>query len=222
MIMKQLCGEHTGIVLKHCIKKRKIALLDNSAGRVDALFFSVHPISIGTVLQYKLQENNSEYQITAQEIIATPILMAQADILFLHHLLELCYYSIPAGALEVRVFEDMLLLYERFSPAWGMPEKIVLLFRMILSLGCYTEHKLLVHLLSQKAIMELYSAPLDNLIDKLFSKTIDLEYIPAMHEWLQICMAGHPYYDQFKTAHFLQNKLEKSISHEHTHEHTIV
>jgi hypothetical protein len=202
--MKQLCGEHTGIVLKHCIKKRKIALLDNYSGRIDALFFSVHPVSMGTVLQYKLQESGGVHQISDQELIATPIVMAQADILFLHHLLELCYYSIPAGALEVRVFEDLLLLYERFSPEWGRPEKIVLLFKVILSLGCYTEHKLLVNLLSQAAVIELCAMSLDNLIDKLFSKTIDLECSWAMYEWLQICMAGHPYYDQFKTAHFLQ------------------
>jgi len=194
-------------VLKHCIQKRKIALLDERAGRIDALLFYEQAISIGTVLQYRVIENNNRHHIITQEMIAAPLVMAQADILFLHHLLEVCYYSIPAGTFEPRVFDDILRLYEEFSPEWGMPEKIILLFRIILSIGCYTEHALLVRLLSQATIREVCMGPIDKLIDNLFAKTINLECAQHIHDWLQICIAGHPYSDQFKTAHFLEKAI---------------
>lgn len=201
--MTRLSDLYTGIVLKVSAHNHTIALLDSKLGHINAVMFRLPHMSSGALIEYALQKRNNSYFIVSAEIVEAPLLVGASDLYFLHHVLELCYYSVPLGSIDTPIFDAIIFLYKHYSAAWTMTEKLVFIFRLCIQTGFYSEHVFL----RKPDIMHLYTMP----IDKVFSGTIHLEYMQAgcvqeMHDWIRSCLIEHPYGDQFKTVDFFYKK----------------
>lgn len=196
--MRRLAGIHTGIVIKKYPYKNKVALLDKTLGRIDGVLFVKKEISLGALLHYSLDERGGVYFVNTCEVIDVPLLLGKHDLYFLHHVFEVCYYSIPIGTVESAVFDALVFLYARFSILWTMDEKKIFIFRLLVSIGFYAEHSFL----HKPVIIDLYTMP----IDKVFDGTIHLDCVQEIHDWICFNLAEHPYSDQFKTMSFLYTK----------------
>lgn len=200
--MRRLFGIHTGIVLKKYAHKNKIALLDKALGRIDGILFARQEFAIGAQLSYSLDEHLGTYFIVSCEVIDVPLMLGKYDVYFLHHVLEVCYYSVQLGSVDQAVFDIIIFLYKHFSPLWSMAAKKIVIFRLFIAIGYYVDHQLL----RKPSIIALCAMP----IDKLFGVIIDLDDvlddvndIKDMRDWLCECLMEHPYGDQFKTVNFL-------------------
>lgn len=198
--MKRLSGFYTGIVLKKYTHKNKIALLDKKLGRIDGIVPVMHDIAVGTLLGYEVRQQGHAYFLIAPEILDMPLAMGKHDLIFLHHVLEWCYYSVRLGSVEEHVFDAIMCLYATFAQSWSVIAKNVFIFKLLLIIGCYSEHALL----KKPIIAQLHAMP----IDKVFDGALDLEYmfgsyVQDMHDWIRLCWVEHPYGNQFKTVSFL-------------------
>ncbi|MDP3889214.1 MAG: hypothetical protein Q8Q25_01570 [bacterium] len=193
-LMNQLTGVYTGIVLRrYQPTSNKIALFDQKLGRIDGIFFESEMI-LGSLLNYFLKKRADNYFLDNYEIIDMPLAIARLDLLFVHHVLELCYYFIPLGSTSDNVFSLLMLLYTK-DYVWTSLIKKIFLFKLLTIIGFYPEHPLL-----HKASMQyLLIMP----IDKIVEEQINLDCEKDLHNWLRFCMAHHPSIDCFKTMSFL-------------------
>ncbi len=82
--------QNIGIILNHSSARTgQIALLDKQYGRVDGIVYS-NKIVIGALVHYRMQPKRAVYFIDDMNIQEMPMQLARQDILFLHHVLELC------------------------------------------------------------------------------------------------------------------------------------
>ena len=86
---------YTGIVLNHQFPLRHtITLLDKELGRMEGILLKGE-VSAGMLLQYDITLRLGRSYIQEIDIIAVPSELIHSDFLFLHHVLELCFYFIP-------------------------------------------------------------------------------------------------------------------------------
>ncbi len=171
-----------------------IVLLDQALGRIDSLFFYAK-VCVGSLMQYSVQQRNGKYFIDNATMIDIPLFLARADLLFLHHVLELLYHFIPVGSCTMGVFELLLLLYAHDQRMYSMRFKKFFLFKLLSILGIYPENMSL----STRSLQML----LTESIDKINDESIDLECEKDLDNWLYYCVAEHPRINDFKTIHFL-------------------
>src|SRR3990167_5743477 len=89
----------------------KIALLDHSAGRVDGIIASPL-VRVGSMIEYRVDKHKGTLRyIKYHTIVGVPLSIARVDILFWHHVLELCYYFVPLGSFTQQLFELLEFLY---------------------------------------------------------------------------------------------------------------
>lgn len=106
---------HYAIILKSYLPyKRKIAILDRIEGRLDGITDS-EKVSAGSLIEYasSTKAANGLHFLHHVELLAMPYGMAKTDILFLHHVLEICYFSIPVGSYEPEIFTMLLLIIKQ-------------------------------------------------------------------------------------------------------------
>ncbi len=207
-------SDYRGIVLKKHKYTDTISLLDAHLGHIKAIVYRAFCVSVGDVLSYQIDKRGKHYILLGCKIEQQPFLLSFHDIFFLHHIIEICYYSIPLGADEKEVFDLILFLYAHFAASWTMNIKKIFLFKLILLIGVYTEHPKLsksiimrLSTISTQAIAYISSKPIegavDEAIDKVFDCAIDLDCMQDIHNWLCFCLAEHPYCDQFKTINYI-------------------
>gem|GEM_PF-767787 len=201
-VVAEYIGNNRGIVLKKYTYTDTIALLDKNLGHIKATVYRKFTVSVGDLLSYQIAKQGKLYVLVGCQIEQRPFLLSLHDIFFLHHIIEICYYSIPLGSNESEAFDLILFLYEHFSTSWTMNIKKIFLFKLILLTGIYSEHPALF----KSAIMNLSVIPIsaiDLAIDKVFDCALDLDCMQDIHSWLCFCLAQHPYYDQFKTINYI-------------------
>ena len=100
-----------GIILKrYTTRNNKVSLLDKQLGRIEGILVS-DIISVGSLLQYVAQPYTGGFFLTNIQIIHVPLLLAKIDLLFLHHIFELCYHFAPIGSSVLGVFDLLMFLY---------------------------------------------------------------------------------------------------------------
>lgn len=187
--------KHTGIVVKRYFPlKQKIVLLDDTLGKITCV--PPHDrISLGTLLSYELQERSPMSFIYDVELIAMPLDGLDLDILFVHHVLEVCYYFIPDQSPASEIFEIMMLLFTK-QPCIRHPLfKKIFLFKLFALLGIYPDNTVRVDALVHRLLAE----PLE----MLMRSDVTYELEQRLTKWLRDCMIMHPCIEYFKTVHFL-------------------
>ena len=127
----------SGIVLKNFApKKQKFLILDRDLGPIEAACPPAIESKLcrGAVVSYDLIAQKHISLLGSVDILDIPFAWAREDILFLHHLLELLCYFLPARQEARPLFELMTQLYQ--APV--MPKKLhkkLVIARCFLLLG---------------------------------------------------------------------------------------
>jgi hypothetical protein len=184
---------YTGIVLKHFAPyKHKVALLDRSLGHIIGIL-THERLSVGTVLSYTIQVSQGRYFIKDVELVEMPLRLASQDMLFLHHILELCHYFIPEGVHAERVYDLLIFIFNR-AMITNKQKKIFLCLLYVL-LGLYAHDEFFYN----SYMYELEQQPLHDMIDK----DIDINIEKNISRWLYQCISMHIDVQKLKTVHFL-------------------
>ncbi len=182
------------IVLK-CISPHKNALLDREHGRLDGI--AIRPPVLGALIVYTVErERAGAHFIGESSVIDLPFFLARSDILFWHHVLELCYYFVPIGSHAPELFELLLFLYTVDTISlWGIHAKKLYLFKLLSTIGMQPE---LPHIPDFRMHQFMALPP-----DQLSNEVLDEKSEKILDEWLRVCVSEHPAIEQFKTMHFL-------------------
>jgi hypothetical protein len=189
-------SDSIAFVLKHYAPKRNVvALLDRRLGRIVAIC-NREPLSAGTLIAYQLRRQQDRYFIDNIDILHAPFEIAQQHLLFLHHMLEICYYFIPEGSRTSRVYD--LLLYVVTDPPMCRQRQKNILFLLFTLLGMYPDEVAICREYAQALQHESFELILATKIDRTIEK-----YIPR---WLYQCITMHACAQNFKTLHYLNEK----------------
>ena len=133
------------------------------------------------------------------DLIDMPLALAKDDILFLHHVLEICYFCAPFSSNAPEIFDQVNQLYEKRHIPYCHNFKISFLFKLLIQLGMHPDEPRFqdpfYYLLARESI------------DTIMQKSIHLDIKQALHEWVRSCMLVHPLIHAFKTVHFLDTRL---------------
>jgi hypothetical protein len=196
-IHKEYMNIRRGIILKTYFPlKRKIVVLDQTAGKVS--YVPTHEdVCVGTLIEYTVDvpRTGIAFLHNAHKI-GLPLLLAQNDILFFHHVLELCYYFIPEGIPVEDVFLIVESLYVLEHSRFTTRFKKLLLMKLFVALGMYPE---------ERAFQKPYFCRLASVsIDILVELDLDLKIERELDAWLRACITLHPHNEKFKTIRFLE------------------
>ncbi len=190
---------YTAIVVRQLETPHKIALLDRVAGRVDGIVSSPL-VRVGSLIEYSVERNRGTLRYIKQySVIDVPLSIARADILFWHHVLELCYYFVPPGSFTHQLFELLEFLYTvDIGIYWSVRAKKLYLFKLLVRIGVYAR----LPRLPIEQIQHLQAIPLNLIADEV----IDEQCEKMLDEWLRLCVYEHPAIRKFRTVHFLLSK----------------
>lgn len=186
-----------GIVVKNYFPaKFALSLLDNKAGKMLGVSHSIEKLAAGCLISYTIDRKQNPLFLYDIQMKDSPLQVAQEDILFLHHLLEICYYFIPLGTEASPVFNLLQLLYRPGQWLQSRILKKIYVMKLFASMGIYPEESTL----SKKAL-ELFSLhSFATIIEKNINTSED-----EIDVWLNLCLNSHPHREKFKTVHFLEN-----------------
>lgn len=194
--------KHQAIVLKNYFpKKCALALLDGVSGKVTGISNKVEYIANGCMIEYQVDvKKQTPLYMQQIELIHMPLHMAHEDILFLHHVLELCYYFIPNGSQATSVYNLMLMIYTGDSWMKSTMLKKIYLCKMFALLGVYPEEEVT----RTPSYIRLATKP--------FMAMLDHEFMPEdeddIDSWLRMCISSHPIAGRFKTNYFKDMRKE--------------
>lgn len=189
-----MLGQRQGIILKtYLCSRNKVTVLDTVLGRIECIP-DTQRLCLGGLIQYQGTVHEQHLLVHQVEQIAVPWDLAQSDILFLHHVLELCYLSVAWATREASVFALLCLLYEQRDWSSLLYKKLFLAkLYLVLHISLEVRSPVVLHLMN-KMITES--------IDTVAHQLIDLNMEKELDKWLRACIAQHPYRNHFKTIHF--------------------
>lgn len=187
--------KNKGIILKSYQPYTcKVVILDADFGKITAVPHREN-MSNGLCVSYYLQEQPNIYFMRDIEIIDMPMALGKEDILFVHHILELCYYFIPMGGCAPGIFPLLVKMYDSPHIFQSTLLKKIFLFQCFTVLGLYPEGRRF----QDPLFLYLSTASIDNLADQ----SVDLVNERELDTWLLHCISVHPCIEHFKTINFL-------------------
>lgn len=192
--------DSVGIILrKNESSPHKMVILDKRNGKIEGIVASSSH-SAGALIAYTLRQQRNTNFISDSTLIYLPLSLAQNDMLFFHHVLELIYYFTHIGNCSEEVFNLLAFLYSTEYTQMTMQFKKFFLLKLLMSTGSMPD---LPHIHSERIA---YLNTID--IKKLQHITIDNAYEKELDRWLWCCIWQHPYVNEFKTVHFLaENRI---------------
>jgi hypothetical protein len=139
-----------------------------------------------------LQEARGRYLLSNLDFVHVPFAWARADILFLHHVLELTAYFLAPKTPQENIFYLIRDLYATKVRS-SLLFKRKFLIQFFILLGIYPEDEKLL-----RKMLLFLEKPIDVMGQE--SLHLDAKQVDA---WLESCMRIHPYNEYFKTSHFL-------------------
>lgn len=192
---------HSGIILKISgSKKNRLALFDETQGRIEAIMAEPKSFFAGAIVSYRLVPRFGCVMMYDIQLMDAPLMIAHHDMLFMHHVLEIVFHFVPVASTAEGVYELLQHLFVRERVPLNRSYVQLFLFKLLTMIGMYPE----VHVLSSQQIKTLHAIP----IDRLRTAPIDLECSEALDQWLRHCIGFHPLVEQFNTLHFLMNQME--------------
>ncbi len=185
------------IVLKQ-ISPYKVALFDRQEGRLDGI--TSRSLHLGSILEYHPERSRDTMVFISEvQLLNLPFQIGRSDILFWHHVLELCFYFMPLGSRSPELFELLLFLYTMDTwGRWTAQSKKLYVCKLLITIGWYHE----VRALSVVTLQYIRAIP----VDRIHEVRLDEESEKRVDEWLHVCVAEHPAIGKFKTMHFLRGE----------------
>lgn len=181
------------IVLKHYTPQRPVVcLFDRLRGRIRA---TVHhmPLSVGTILTYHYDYVGYYHNIKNLQIEHLPFVVDADDLLFLHHVIEVCYHIIPDNLRIERLYNLMFHIFSQRIFTHIQKKKILTALYAIL--GLYTHENNIY----AKYMYHLEQSSLDEIMDN----NIEVNIEKNISRWLYQCISVHVDVRHLKTVHFL-------------------
>lgn len=196
--------KHNGIILKtYFPKKRKMAVLDSAQGKIE-LVPPHENVCIGALISYHAEQKGMVYFAREFEQLLLPEGWSYADLLFFHHVIELCYYFIPFESHVPGIFDLLQRLYHADGLKYfSYSFKLLFIFKLFVRMGIYPEDRSL----HTPYFYNLALKP----IDIHESNFLDLTVEKDISSWIRLCIAQHPYAHILKTVHFLDNDRMSSL-----------
>lgn len=184
-----------GIILrKNELLAHKLTILDKRQGKIECVS-SITSLSVGALIAYNMQQQNITYFISDITLIYIPLSLAQVDLLFLHHVIELMYYFTYVGNYLPEVFDLIAFLYSTEHTMMSIQAKKIFLLKLFISMDIMPEVRHgYRNLIEQLTIID---------IQRINTITISLSNEKELDKWLWYCVWQHPYVNKFKTVHFL-------------------
>ena len=184
-----------GIILKKDHSSQyKVVILDKVRGKIECVA-TTPSFSAGTLITYNIRQERATHFISDSTLLYSPLSLAQTDILFFHHVLELIYYFTQIGNCAKDVFDLLAYLYATEHGAITMQFKKFFLLKLLTSMGSTPE----IDTSRTDTITQLNNID----IKQLNTMTIDAVDEKKLDRWLWCCVWQHPYVNEFKTVHFL-------------------
>jgi len=184
-----------GIILKkNHLSHYKIVILDKVRGKIECVT-TASSFSVGTLITYNIRAIGTTNFISNGTLLYTPLSLAQTDILFFHHILELIYYFTPIGSYTQDLFDLLAFLYSTEHTTITRLFKKIFLLKLLICMGNTPE---ITH--SHDDIVTHLSTIDIKLLSEVAINTVDEE---KLDRWLWCCVWQHPYVNEFKTVHFL-------------------
>jgi len=175
-------------------RDKKVALLDNQYGKI-MCYVPVRRLSIGSHIEYRLIKKRQYYTAYDIEVIRMPFAVARTDILFLHHVLEVCYYFIPEGVMASDLFALIEYMYKNNDILLSSVSKKLYVSKLFILFGIYPEKPYIT--------LDYWKMLLEEPIESILAKSIDFATKQELNVWLRSCMQIHPLVHTFKTFEFL-------------------
>ena len=204
-----------GIVLKRfTTSQHKFYLLAGSLGKIALVVFNqgvMRRIQVGTLIEFDFPKKQGNVH-TAQQLAISllPITQKPDDLLWLHHMLELCYYFIPLHQPSTECFIILknsltLLAHSDQFLDWETVKKLCL-GALLLCLGFFPPDHLQRPIIMTKNALFLSVDFQDAQKVEFLSKHLK-KFCTVAHEeldmWLLQCIQSHPRVNMFKTIHFM-------------------
>jgi hypothetical protein len=189
--------------------KKNISVLDRDLGKIELIikFDKKRRASVnGGLIKYNLAKFNNIYIASDIELLAAPMELAKDDILFLHHVLELCYNFLSINQPAREIFDLLLLLYTVPDTLKNCFTKKIFLAKFFDLTGVANEN------ISSYSptLRHLICSPIDIMLDRECDEKIHAE----LTHWLLDCTIIHPRASKFNTTFFLTNFLKNMDRHE--------
>lgn len=184
-------GLQSGIVLQSHAFGAIISLLDSNCGRIEAVFSQRKKISPGVMISYRLQKKGERFFVDSHQLIHSPLLLAQSDILFLHHILELVIVLVPQGIYEPELFLLLKNLY--VDHILNSVQKKIMISNLLAIVGILVEP-------IPESCKTFWKIP----IDMINLGSLHLLYEQHLDGWLKRCFSQHPLLYDLKTVRLLK------------------
>lgn len=182
---------HNGIVLRLLPNRNIIPLFDSNKGRIDAVCYQAQKYSSGVMLSYQLRQQGEKFFLESHKLINSPLLLAQDDILFLHHIIELVDLLVPYNMHEHGLFDLLQLLYTQ--KVLNSLQKKIIMCKLLTILGIFIEP-------APKNYENFSEMP----IDMMDLASLHLAYEYELDGWLIRCFSQHPLLYNIKTMQLLK------------------
>lgn len=182
-----------GIILKKNQGQSTSILLDQEKGKINILS-KYAQICTGALLVYTISPLRRLYVIEHVELLHVPFVLAREDILFLHHVLELCTSVVQEGQEAGSIIQHISLLY-RHNDTHDAVFKKLFISKLCMLLSLYPEQEQFRTSFFEELSVES--------LDTVLRKNIHLEFEKELDAWLFYCMAAYPHARYLKTLHFL-------------------
>ncbi|HJZ24183.1 MAG TPA: hypothetical protein VJ201_07035 [Candidatus Babeliales bacterium] len=187
--------DSVGIILKkNELSPYKIIILDKIQGKIECVTTATS-LSTGALITYNMRQKGSMHFISDSTLVYIPLSLAQTDMLFFHHVLELIYYFTHVGNCSKEVFDLLAFLYSTEHRDMTTQSKKFFLLKLLTSMGSVPE----INEVRTKLITQLNTID----IKQLSHMTINTLDEKELDRWLWCCVWQHPYVNEFKTVHFL-------------------
>jgi len=184
-----------GIILKKSNSSQyKVVILDKVQGKIECVT-DVASLSVGALITYNIRQQQSTYFIENSTLVYIPLSLAQIDMLFFHHVLELIYYFTYIGNCVKETFDLLAFLYSVDHAVMTIQSKKFFLLKLFMSMGTIPE----LSEMHTKLIIQLSTMHMS----QLSTIIIDTKDEKELDRWLWCCIQQHPYGNEFKTVHFL-------------------
>lgn len=184
-----------GIILKkNRSSHHKLIILDKIQGKIECIT-TTPELCTGALITYNIRQQRLTHFISDCSLLYIPLSLAQTDMLFFHHVLELIYYFTQIGSCSKEVFNLLAFLYSTEHTLMTTQFKKFFLLKLLTSMGSIPE--------LCEARTEFITRLNSINIKQLSTMIIDNTHEKELDRWLWSCIWEHPYVKEFKTVHFL-------------------
>ncbi len=172
----------------------KAVILDKIHGKIECIA-TTPSLSTGSLITYNIRQQHLTHFISDTALLYIPLSLAQTDMLFFHHVLELIYYFTHVGNCSKEIFDLLAFLYSTEHMGMTAQSKKFFLLKLLTSMGSMPD----INEIRTERITQLNNLDIQALSEVI----IDTPHEKELDRWLWYCIWQHPYVNEFKTVHFL-------------------